>query len=46
MLEMDTLIELLYGLDLVVGEAEPGEQFELLEAVHELDVVVGQVENL
>jgi hypothetical protein len=40
------LVELLNGLDVVVGEAEPGEQLQLLEALHDGDVVAAQVEDL
>ena len=46
MFQMDALVQLLDGLDFVVGQAQPGQQFELFEAVHELNVVIGQVEDL
>ena len=46
MFQMDALVQLLDGLDFVVGQAKPGKQFELFEAVHELNVVIGQVEDL
>ena len=40
------LIELLDGLDVVVGDAQPGEEFQLLEAFHDGDVVAAQVQDL
>ena len=46
MFQMDALVQLLDGLDFVVGQAQPGQQFELFEAVHKLNVIVGQVEDL
>ena len=46
MFQMDALVQLLDGLDFVVGQAKPGQQFELFKSVHEFNVVVGQVEDL
>ena len=46
MFQMDALVQLLDGLDFVVGQAQPGQQFELFEAVHKLNVIVRQVEDL
>ena len=45
-LEVDVLVEVLDRLDVVGGEAEPGEELELLQALHRDHVVVGQVEDL
>ena len=43
---MDILLETLNGLDVVIGEAEPGEKVDLLETLDGDNVVVGQIEDL
>ena len=43
---MDVLGQLFDPLDVVGGEAEPGEKLELLETLHGDDAVPGQVEDL
>ena len=45
-LEVDVLPKVLHGLDVVVGEAEPGEQVDVLEALDGDQVVRGQVQHL
>ena len=40
------LVEVLHGLDVVVGEAEPGEQVDVLQPLDGDQVVRRQVKNL
>ena len=42
---MHVLVELINGLDVIVGKTEPGQELQLLEALHDGDVVAGQVQD-
>ena len=42
---MHILVEVLDSLDVVVGQAEPGEEVDVLEPLYRDDVIVGQVQD-
>ena len=46
MLQVDVLVEVVHGLDVVVGQAEPGEQVDVLQPLDGDQVVRREVKNL
>ena len=45
-LQVDVLVEVVHGLDVVVGQAEPGEQVDVLQPLDGDQVVRREVKNL
>ena len=44
-LQVHVLVEVLDSLDVVVGEAEPGEEVDVLEPLYRDNVILGQVQH-